>query len=135
MSNRKYRSAYASGIREYFDAALKRRDNKQVVMEWPSFTGYAKTVGVSLRTIENWRKANPVFDEACHDCEESVKETIISDSLGFRANGNFARFLLSSRFGMREKIEVKAEEPITDKAIAIAEKLIRRREKHGTAED
>lgn len=104
-SGKKYDSRFCQDIIEYFEETLKNRGKKGILHEIPSFTGYSRKIGVCMTSIRNWRKKYQKFDEACRECEEMLKDAIVGDSLLFRMNGQFAKYILAARYGIIEKIE------------------------------
>lgn len=101
-----YKKEYCEMIVDYFERTLSQRNARGVILCIPSYRAFARTVGVTLRTIENWRKKYKSFGEACEECDEMMKDVISSDALTFRMHANFAKFILSSRYGMREKVDI-----------------------------
>lgn len=133
MRKTDYREKYCKEILTYFERALEDRHPNGIVKKYPSFVGFARQIGVTVRTVENWRKAHPRFDEACEMCAELTIEALIDNGLSFKAHASFAKFLLSSRYGMRERVEITNDnDDIT--ITKEMEELIRQREKRGQNE-
>lgn len=101
-----YKDRYCRKIVEYFYSGCTERNSKGCLNSIPSYVGFARKIGVTSRTIENWRKKYEEFGEACEECDAMLKETIIGDGLTYHMHANFAKFLLSARYGMREKVEI-----------------------------
>ena len=118
----KYKKEYAEKLIEYFsvpkfETLWKRKyyTNGQVKEEepityppkYPTFEGFAKVVGVTSGTLQNWREKYPSFNEAYERALDMQKDILITNSLGGLYNGNFAKFIASAQFGMVEKTEQK----------------------------
>ena len=133
MRKTDYRHKYCEGIVDYYISALKDVDSKGIVKRYPSFVGYAMKIGVTVRTIQNWRKEHTRFDEACEMCEELKKDDLLHNGLTFHVHANFAKFVLSSQYGMREKVEItnNNDDIMISKEM---EELLRQRNKRGQNE-
>lgn len=101
-----YKKKYCREIVEYFCSGCTERNSKGCLKSIPSYVGFARKIGVTSRTIENWRKKYENFGVACEECDAMLRETIIGDGLTFHMHANFAKFLLSARYGMKEKVEI-----------------------------
>lgn len=114
----KYKKEYANKLIEYFTVPpattiweRKYYTNGQVKEErpiivagkYPTFEGFAVSIGVTSRTLENWRNNYPSFAEAYERAIDMQKDILIVNSLGGQYNGNFAKFVASSQFDMAEK--------------------------------
>lgn len=125
---RKYDQCFCDDIIEYFSSMLSERTKKGFLVEIPSFTGFSKKIGVCITSIKNWRKKHPAFDEACSECEEMLKESIVNDSLLFKMNGSFAKYILAARYGIIEKIEYQGNNGVYESTPELIELLtIRKR--------
>ena len=60
----------------------------------PSFTKFARSVGLSTEDIERFRKYKR-FDAAYRECMEIRKDYIIDRALDKRFDGSFSKFLIS----------------------------------------
>jgi hypothetical protein len=97
-----YREEYCDQIREFFlssprikqetvavlkhanyvntpeDASMttgtKREEVRRICGDLPTFEGFATTVGITTRTVRNWRGRYPDFEEACCFCEQIQRE-------------------------------------------------------------
>lgn len=118
----KYKKEYAEMLVEYFSVPKmvtywKRKyySSGQVKEEepittppiYPTFEGFAKSIGVTSGTLQNWREKYPSFNEAYERALDMQKDILITNSLGGLYNGNFAKFIASAQFGMVEKTEQK----------------------------
>lgn len=118
----KYRKEYAEKLVEYFsipkmvtywkrkyykDGRVKEEEPITTPPIYPTFEGFAKIVGVTSRTLLNWRDKYPSFAEAYERALDMQKDILITNSLGGLYNGNFAKFIASSQFDMVEKSEQK----------------------------
>ena len=74
----------------------------------PSFSKFAKSIGVTLSDIEAFR-AKREFDRAYRECSEIRKDYLIDSALTRRYDPSFVKFLLSAEFKMGEKEEDKED--------------------------
>ena len=65
----------------------------------PSFSGFAKSIGVTLKTLESFRK-KAKFDEAYLECSEIRRDYLINSALCKRCDSTFAKFILCSEYKM-----------------------------------
>lgn len=118
----KYKKEYAEKLVEYFsvpkmvtfwkrkyykDGRVKEEEPITTPPIYPTFEGFAKTIGVTSRTLLNWREKYPSFNDAYERALDMQKDILITNSLGGLYNGNFAKFIASSQFDMVEKSEQK----------------------------
>lgn len=106
ISKLKYKKRYCQDVLQYFCESLTKRNSKGILERIPSYSEFAVKIHVSVRTLQNWKNEYEEFKEACDMCDALLQDVIVGDSLGFKMNGNFAKFLLSSRYGMKETVEV-----------------------------
>ena len=105
MAKPKYRKKYAEDVLTYFFKFIEMRDNprEQTLYEnhglylmepgvdnvyrtlpqkpatgYPTLTKFAIMKGVTPRTITNWRKKYPEFDEAC-EFADAVQDDILNE--------------------------------------------------------
>ncbi len=80
---------------------------KQVSTEgnYPTFESYADSIGVTVRTLENWCEAYPLFKDAYEACKNLQKGTLIEGAMLGRYNPTFAKFVAVNCHGMKEKVE------------------------------
>ena len=67
----------------------------------PSFSKFARTVGVTLSELSAWRK-NRRFDEAWRECIEIRRDYLTDMALTRRYDPSFVKFLLGAEFGVGE---------------------------------
>ena len=118
----KYKKEYAEMLIKYFTVPTfttvwERRyytngqvkEEKPIIIagKYPTFEGFATSIGVTSRTLENWRDKYPSFGEAYERAVDMQKDILVVNSLGGQYNGNFAKFIASAQFGMAEKSEQK----------------------------
>lgn len=114
----KYKKEYATKLIEYFskpptrveyvkyydsDGNIKREEPVVLGADYPTFAGFATTIGVTSRTLENWRERYVGFAEACERAEDIAHNILIVNGLAGNYNGNFAKFIASNQFDMAEK--------------------------------
>ena len=118
----KYKNDYAKQLLEYFSdpptrveyikhynslGEVTKEEPVVVGADYPTFEGFANKIGVTSRTLENWRDKYPTFADAYERAIDLQKNMLVVNSLGGRYNGNFAKFIASNAFGMSEKSEHK----------------------------
>lgn len=118
----KYKSEYASELLKYFSEPptrvdyIKRYDRSGNITEeepvvigadYPTFEGFAASIGVTRNTLDNWRNKHAAFARAYERAEDLQKNMLIVNGLGGRYNGNFAKFIAANQHGMVEKSEHK----------------------------
>lgn len=118
----KYKKEYADMLIDYFSvpkmvtfwkrkyyANGKVKEEEPITQPpiYPTFEGFAKSIGVTSGTLQNWREKYPSFNEAYERALDMQKDILITNSLGGLYNGNFAKFIASAQFGMVEKTEQK----------------------------
>lgn len=134
LSKLKYKHKYCKEIMQYFYDAVNTRE-KGIIVKIPSYVGFALQIGVSVRTLQNWRNEWEDFKEACQWCDEILKEAIIGDCLGFKMHASFGKFLLSSRYGMKERVEITQDDSTVEVPKEVAELLAKRRERESREDD
>ena len=124
MSN-KYKEEYCDDIIAYFSSEDDR---------FPTFEGFASSIGVLLETIERWTTAYPRFKESYEKSKQIQKEKLISKALNRTYDASIARLLMSSFFAIREKTEVEStvrasvEASVDEKTLAMIERVSKRLE-------
>ena len=78
----------------------------------PSFTAFAHSLGTTVGALRRFKEQNESFRAVWEECEELLCDRIIDGALHRRLDGSFAKFLLTSRYGLAER-ESTAEEPFT----------------------
>ena len=115
MAQTRYKKIYCAEIVEYFSRFLEMRDEpiandaaeqkgmvpaviengKASVQEkpcsgYPSMVKFAKKIGVTARTLRNWRDKYPEFDEACEFADEIQDEVLNERALFEQVDGRVA---------------------------------------------
>lgn len=115
----KYKPEYAQMLIEYYNEPLydEHIDSfgkiYRVARPVPSKVGFARKLGVWFDTVQNWAEMKkedgtpmfPEFASAWKLVEQYDKQNIAEVSLIGTHNGNFGKFLLSAKYGMKEKTE------------------------------
>lgn len=91
----------------YTNGQIKEEKPIVIAGKYPTFEGFAISIGVTSRTLENWRDKYPSFGEAYEKALDMQKDILVVNSLGGQYNGNFAKFIASAQFDMAEKSEQK----------------------------
>ncbi len=116
----KYKPEYADLLIEYFSKPNVRMEyaetfNKdgQVIKrvpvvlpaEYPTFEGFAASLGVVSDTLRNWCEQSRRFRYAYARAKEMQKGKLISNSVGGHYNPVFAKFEAVNHHGMSDKVE------------------------------
>ncbi len=90
----------------YTDGSLKGKRPVQIIpAKLPTFEGFAWSIGVTIGTLENWRKEYPHFDTAYARALEKQKEILLVNGTNKQYDGNFSKFLLTNNHGMAEQVK------------------------------
>lgn len=71
-------------------------------VEYPTFEGFAKMIGVTVRTLERWASEKEDFGEAYERCRDVQRRFLITGGLTERYNAAFAKFMCGVH-GMTDK--------------------------------
>lgn len=97
LGKSKYRAKYAKEIVAYFVGYASLSEEKKRHRGVPQFSKFARKIGVTLRTLENWRLSFDKFNEACLECEAIQREMLVDGGLEEEYNPRFAIFLIEQR--------------------------------------
>ncbi len=111
---------------DYFRTAGDEENGGRDVL--PSFTAFAHSLGTTVGAMRRFKEQNASFRAAWEECEELLCDRIIDGALHRRLDGSFAKFLLTSRYGLAEK-SAESEEPFC------VEILLKEPEPQDTSED
>ncbi len=114
-----YHPGYCAHIVQYFDRPKKRevRDTfyyksgneaekiRYVPNPPPMFSQYARSIGVSTKTLERWGNEHPEFGEALGTCQEIFEEFLVENGLTGEYGAIFAKFVAVNKTRMRDKTE------------------------------
>lgn len=87
----------------------------------PSFQKFARSIGVTLSDVEEFRKHSE-FDRAYKECSEIRRDYLIDSALSKRYDPSFAKYLLTCEFGMGERDKEKEDTDLTVTVEVLAEK-------------
>lgn len=104
LKNNKYQPTYVEGIRRYFFEYDEDPESKGI----PQMSAFARKVGVTVRTLENWAKKHKAFGVAYEECLDKQQELLINGGLVGQFNPKIVQFLLEAR-AQRDKKETKTE--------------------------
>ena len=105
-----YRAEYADRLLAFFSRAPYRvitiekfdrngavvgAKEEKVACEFPTFSRFAATMGVTLADLQEWRK-NTRFDKAYKACEALQKSIAIENGMQGRYDTSFVKFFLSN---------------------------------------
>lgn len=104
LRNNKYQPVYVEGIRRYFFDYERDPENKGI----PQMSAYARKIGVTVRTLENWAKKHKAFGEAYEQCLDKQQELLVNGGLVGDFNPRLVQFLMEAR-AQKDKKETKTE--------------------------
>jgi len=78
-------------------------DGQRVQVKLPKREGFAKYLGVTRQTLDNWANQHPEFFDALSRLDAEQKERLIDNGLAGHYNPTIAKLLLSANHGMAEK--------------------------------
>lgn len=84
-----------------------RETEKEVANTPPHFSEFARSIGISRRRMELWRKQHVAFNEAWLDCQEVIKEFYLDNGLMGRYSSTFAIFAAKNETDMKDKSVVE----------------------------
>ena len=96
-SKNKYKRRYVQELREYF------RSYQEPGI--PTLSKFARMIGVTSRTMENWAHLYQEFRDAVEDAMEIQRDLIADKGLIGEFNPQMSKFLLSANHGMSDKPE------------------------------
>lgn len=80
--------------------------------EYPTFSHFARCVGLPLAQLESWRQEIPAFRAVWEECRARQKAKLICGGLTKTFDPSFAKFLLCHEFGFGEE-NTEAELTVT----------------------
>lgn len=93
MAKTRYRTKYCDDVIAFFMRFIEARGTPGVKMEkmgYPSMVRFAQSIGVTPRTLRNWRKDHKEFEEACDIADEIQDEVLNEMGLFGDADGRVA---------------------------------------------
>lgn len=125
-SKGKYKREYAEMLIKYFGIEPSREVKKgkktiRVANEYPMFEKFARDLGVTVRTLENWAQKHEEFARAYEMAKDSQRYILITNALFSRYNANFAKFVAAAHHGMPDG---DREEDGTEDDIDVTIKII-----------
>jgi len=128
----KYRKVFADMLVEYFSipATVEReittttKDGKMytrtevVANDMPTFEGFAESIQVDDKTLENWSKAktstgrptHPEFLRAYKRAKQLQKQMLVTNALAGRYNSAFAMFYAKNVTDLRDRLELPRDD-------------------------
>lgn len=75
-------------------------------VDFPTFTSFARILGVCDDTVNEWAKVHPAFSEAVKKCKKIQESIWLVNALNGNYNAAFSIFLGKNVFGYKDKSEV-----------------------------
>lgn len=99
-----YKEEYIARAEEFFSDA--EWDDEKKMWLFPSRVRFARMIGVTMQTVQNWEKEFPEFGAVMANGIENSKELRVAFAENEKINPVFAKYVLSSAYGMRERSAV-----------------------------
>ena len=100
------REKYRTITEEYtYKSGYVETKNKKVPNAPPEFSEFARSIGVTKRTLEKWRREHPEFAEAYDSCADLYEEFLVHHGLLGNYGAIFGKFVAVNRTRMKDKQE------------------------------
>ena len=114
----KYTARMPGLILDYFETCADTQGKsvpmlKECVNTLPTLSGFARTINVTPRTLNNWAKAHPEFDEAKEHCMAIAADMVSQLALNNIYSPSISMFLLKASYGIQDKQVVEATGQVT----------------------
>jgi len=118
----KYKKEYCKKIVEYFripptrteykeeyfnDGSLKSKVPVIIANEFPTFQGFADTIGVHYDTLKEWCDVHEEFSEAYTRAKRLQEKIWLQNAMSGLYNAQFAQFFGKNCLGYRDKQEIE----------------------------
>ena len=80
-------------LNHYKNGELSFVDKKLIATDFPTFERFAREIGVTHRSLQEWCKIHPDFSRAYTCCKEIQKDFLMINGLNNVYNANFAAFV------------------------------------------
>lgn len=107
----KYKEEYCEQLIAYFDKPpyeVYKDDNGREYLRpvaYPTFEGFATSIGVTADTLKNWSMSHECFGSAYALAQDIQRKILITNGLTGSYNHAFAKFIASCTMGMHERTE------------------------------
>jgi hypothetical protein len=114
----KYTDKMPEALVEYFLTCAETRPSvsvpvlKETFTVMPTMVGFAKKVGVTTRTLLNWREAHDEFEQAYDYAMSIVADMIQQFSINNVWSPSMSVFMLKANHGMQDRIEISTDSTI-----------------------
>ena len=124
----KYQAAYCEKIIDYFrvepqqveykrtyyaDGSIKSEEPVTVGAQFPTFQGFADSIGVDMSTLTEWRGKYARFSAAYSHAKELQEKIWLVNGMGGQYNAQFAQFFGKNCLGYKDKQETEHSGGIT----------------------
>ncbi len=83
---------------------------QRITVNLPSIEGFAKFLGVSRKTLYNWRDEHSDFAEKLDDILAEQQRRLVNNGLSGDYNSTISKLILSSNHGMRERVDATTDD-------------------------
>ncbi len=74
-----------------------------VAPDFPTFASFAQHIGVTVKTLCEWRDTHAAFADVWEECREIQRARLIEGGLAKRYDVSFAKYILTEMFGFGEE--------------------------------
>ena len=72
---------------------------------FPQFVFFAQEIGVSMRTLDNWKRDCPHFSTCYEECRQIQLGKLMEGAIFKQLDPSFSKFVAINCHGMKEKVE------------------------------
>lgn len=83
---------------------------EKVRVNLPTHEGFAKYIGVTKRTLYNWKERHEEFELALEKINDEQKQRLINRGLSGAYNSTIAKLVLSANHGMKERVDATSDD-------------------------
>lgn len=124
MKKIKYNPSFCEKLIAFFDVPafavtqVQKRDGSitllETAAELPTFSAFAKKLGVTQNELKQWEEKYPAFQYACEQARDRQGNILLQNSLRGNYTATFAVFAAKNLLGWREgKTSISPSGPIT----------------------
>lgn len=114
----KYKDRYCKDMVKFFDVEatkivldLSKNDGtefeKRVANKMPTFSGFARKIGVDQDTLHEWKKKYPEFSEAFKEAKQLQEQYLLDVGMAGVTSASFVIFTMKNVLGWRDEKDLK----------------------------
>ncbi len=114
-----YDPEYINSVDEYLAETVDKTINGRVKVNLPTIEDFARYIGVSKKSLYNWRDIHPDFLHALEKIENEQRKRLLNSGLAGEYNPTIAKLVLSANHGMREKSDITSDDKPLEGSVTI----------------